>query len=344
MASSITTEFGQKVDNLQLVSDQNIDDKKYDMGSKLQQREDERQADVMKRKEEKDKAIVAEETANHFLESFSNEKSLLEMGLEKATSIDKHQLAAHFDDLSARLHKLQKFFAESTMFLPSYDVRQAQASLNSIQSRLQDNRDELLPKKKFSFKSKKKTVDQPIEKEISSTVHDRVTVTLADCNFVDEVGKTLTKSDNEINQKDVALRNLTDCTVKLYGSASAIHMNKLQNCQVFAGPVGGSVFITDCNNCVFLLPCHQLRIHSTFGSQFYVHVTSRAIIEDSKNVQFAEYNWCYEGQDDHFVLSRLVRSRNSWDDIDDFNWLAADVHSPNWSLIPENERIASWDP
>ena len=29
---------------------------------------------------------------------------------------------------------------------------------------------------------------------------------------------------------------------------------------------------------------------------------------------------------------------NNWDDVDDFNWLAADKASPNWSILPEAER------
>ena len=29
---------------------------------------------------------------------------------------------------------------------------------------------------------------------------------------------------------------------------------------------------------------------------------------------------------------------NQWDQVDDFKWLKAD-HSPNWSVLPETERI-----
>jgi len=30
---------------------------------------------------------------------------------------------------------------------------------------------------------------------------------------------------------------------------------------------------------------------------------------------------------------------NQWDQVDDFKWLKAD-HSPNWSVLPEGERLA----
>jgi len=29
---------------------------------------------------------------------------------------------------------------------------------------------------------------------------------------------------------------------------------------------------------------------------------------------------------------------NQWDQVDDFKWLKAD-HSPNWKLLPEEERL-----
>lgn len=46
--------------------------------------------------------------------------------------------------------------------------------------------------------------------------------------------------------------------------------------------------------------------------------------------------------DDHFQKSGLDKSSNNWDQVDDFNWLVADVPSPNWSVIPESERRDKW--
>ena len=38
-----------------------------------------------------------------------------------------------------------------------------------------------------------------------------------------------------------------------------------------------------------------MQIHNTQKSDFDIHVTSRAIIEDYKDVRFAPYSWDYEG-------------------------------------------------
>lgn len=59
-----------------------------------------------------------------------------------------------------------------------------------------------------------------------------------------------------------------------------MHLAKLVDCTICMGPTARSVFISDCVNCKLVLACQQLRVHTTTNSDFYLHVTSRAIIED----------------------------------------------------------------
>lgn len=325
------------------VSKEILEEKKQIVGDKLKKREDERLADVEKRKEEKSAVSSLQENAKFFMDTFLKEKNDLETNLASCDSLDKNKLVDKFDELSKLHQKLQRFLTESTMFLPSYDVRQSQDALTKLATKIQEKRDELIPKKKFAFKSKKKGTQAEKEntkKEATSSVTDQID--LADCKFTDVNGQILSM-DSSINCKDVALARLKSCTVKLYGAPSAIHINDVEDCIILSGPVSGSVFIRESKNCVFVVPCQQLRVHTTTNTKFYIHVTSRAIIEDSSSVSFAPYNWNYPDIDKHYVLSGLDRKRNSWNDIDDFNWLAADKHSPNWSLVPENERNAKWD-
>lgn len=39
------------------------------------------------------------------------------------------------------------------------------------------------------------------------------------------------------------------------------------------------------------------------------------------------------------LTEKEERETNQWDQVDDFKWLKAD-HSPNWSVMPEEERLA----
>ena len=214
--------------------------------------------------------------------------------------------------------------------------------LDKLQSLVQAKRDELLPKKKFAFKGKKKA-EKTTTESVQETTKKEIKVDISECNFADKSNETLVKKAEEATNQDVALARLTNCTVKLYGSPGAIHISNLKNCKVFSGPVSGSIFIDQCTDCVFVMPCQQMRIHSTTSTDFYIHVTSKAIIEDCQKVRFASYNWRYPAIDDHYKTSCLDKSRNNWNDVDDFNWLASDAPSPNWSSLPEQDQTKQWE-
>ena len=154
--------------------------------------------------------------------------------------------------------------------------------------------------------------------------------------------QTLTLSSPEVNNKDITLSDLQNCKVTLYGAPSAVHINKLKNTSLLCGPVSGAIFIEDCVACNFALPCHQLRVHTTVDSNFYLHVTSRAIVEDCANVGFAPFNWEYEGLQEDFKKAGLDGAENNWHLVNDFNWLKTDEPSPNWYILNEDLRIKNW--
>ncbi|XP_050406753.1 tubulin-specific chaperone C [Patella vulgata] len=320
-----------------------LEDRHAFMTERLQQRNDIRKSEIQRKKE--DKEAPKREKCEHFHENLNREIEEIETELALSSSKTKEELIDHFDGITVRLQKSQKFLSESTLFLPSYDISRANDSLTKLQNILQEKRSEFLPKKKFAFKSRKGTDDgkDKKSKKVESGEMDLRTVDLADCKVINEINKKLSMQPEEINQKDVALAELKSCVVKLYGAPSAIHINKLEDCQIFCGPVSGSIFIRECANCVFVLSCQQLRIHTTKFTNFYIHVTSKAIIEDTSEVKFAPYNWNYPLIEEHYKLSGLEKKRNNWSDVDDFNWLAADEHSPNWSILDLKERILMWD-
>jgi hypothetical protein len=63
-----------------------------------------------------------------------------------------------------------------------------------------------------------------------------------------------------------------------------------------------------------VVACQQLRTHETFDSDFYLHVTSKGIIEDCDRVRFAAYAFCYDGCDDDMAASGLGAT-NNWDKV-----------------------------
>ena len=322
-------------------SSSNLDLKKNVVTQKLQKRDEERLAEITQKKIEKDSTVAHNESVDLFLRNFAKEKQTVDDWLSESDGVDKAHLTDHFDKILLAIQKLSKYLAESAMFLTAYELEKAQDSINQLQNYASEKRDIFIPKKKFAFKAKKKTTEKP--KPVHQEKPREINMQITDCSFVDTKGQVLTKKANEVNQKDVALVRLEDCTIKLYGSPLALHVNHLKGCKVFTGPVSGSIFIDNCVDCVFVVGCQQLRIHNTTKTQFYIHVTSKAIIEDCNTVKFAPYNWTYSDLEDHYKISGLDKLVNNWDDVDDFNWLASDAHSPNWSVLPQAERVSSWE-
>lgn len=83
--------------------------------------------------------------------------------------------------------------------------------------------------------------------------------------------------------------------------------------------------------------------HSTGDTRVFLQVVSRAIAEGCSGIQFAPSTWTHPGMDKDLEGSGLDSSKNNWNDVDDFNWLARDVASPNWSVLPGDERKIQWD-
>ncbi|KAI5623352.1 tubulin-specific chaperone C [Silurus asotus] len=305
-----------------------------------------------RRKNVKESQTVSEEKISYFNATFSAEKAALEEMLSGCTQTDRQKATKVLEDATNQLQHLQKFLNDSTVFLTQYELRQAQESLQKLQSSIAEKRAEVMPKKKFAFRSRTAGASQQPAVPPSSSedkpkadpgisVVDSV-ITGEQCGFSNAQNEVLIKYSDEIRQNDVLLSNLVNCKVRLYGSPSTLHIKNVRGCQILSGPVSSSVFVDQCKDSTLVLACQQLRTHNTASTQIYLHVTSRAIIEDCQGICFAPFNWKYLQLDDDFRVSGLDPKRNNWSQVDDFNWLAAGKPSPNWTIIPESERTSCW--
>ncbi|XP_075411211.1 tubulin-specific chaperone C [Tenrec ecaudatus] len=317
---------------------------------RLQRREQERQLELERRKQRRQNQDVEEEKGDFFAATFSRERAAVEELLQSGESAERLEEAA------ARLQGLQKLVNDSVLFLAAYDLRQGQEALARLQATLAERRRELQPKKRFAFKARRKdaasvtkvdaapgapvaegTATQPPSKEERGFGSSSV------CGFSNLESQVLEKRAEELHQRDVLLTGLSSCTIRLFGNPNTVRLTKARDCTVLCGPVSTSVFLDACSGCVLVVACQQLRVHTTKDTRIFLQVTSRAIIEDCSGIQFAPYTWTYPGIDKDFQGSGLDRSKNHWNDVDDFNWLVRDVASPNWSILPEEERSLLWD-
>ncbi|KAK1829401.1 tubulin binding cofactor C-domain-containing protein [Podospora conica] len=134
------------------------------------------------------------------------------------------------------------------------------------------------------------------------------------------------------------LTNLDGCVIdmsiptgKTGAPFASLSINNVKTSLIIAGHVDGSVHITGVKDSKLVLVARQVRIHDCENVDLYLHCASHPIIENCKGMRFAPAPRCYlsEAQDD---------ASNQWDQVDDFKWLKTE-HSPNWSILPEEERI-----
>lgn len=303
---------------------------------------------VVKRNEERAERIErkkeeagAQENLNEiFWETFKAKQAEVESLLEAAENIhDRQELADIFNNVSKQIQTLNKYVSTSALFLIPYDLRKTKTILQELQEIASTKEKQLLPKRKFGFSKiseERKKEEIPPPKSADAVDFSKLTF---DTGFACREGEVLTLGREELAGKDVVLSKLKDCDIYLLGSCSTLQASQISGCRILSGPVSTSVFIEECKDSVFSVACQQLRVHQTTATDFYLHVTTKAIIEDSKKVRFAPYTFSYAGLVKDLQDSSLNLHTNNWDKIDDFNWLVNNKQSPNWSIIDENERI-----
>ncbi|CAG8472205.1 6019_t:CDS:2 [Acaulospora colombiana] len=224
------------------------------------------------------------------------------------------------EELLQRINKLEKEATDATRFLPTYDQKQLTLQIRTLIEELNTKKAELVPKSKFSFKSRKsnragKDATNSDGEDRSTTPTKEITTaeTLINENFqaisyinlqnvyinIDTLGDTRDKVF------DFHLSNLDHCIVNLVNPAvtiGAMHIKGLRNTIIMSGPVGSSILIYDCERCLFLVGCHQSSILQT---------------------------------------AKLDQENNKYDKVEDFNWLKQQA-SPNWKVIPEEKWRKDW--
>ncbi len=323
---------------------------------RLQKRHQTRIEDAERRKEAKESQSVAEEKSEYFSNAFYTERASIVEMLSSCSGADRAVFTQRLEEATTKTLQLQKFLNDSMLFLTQYELSKAQAALHKLQASLAATREEGLPKKKFAFRARSKATDKVSAKvsdtpspdigtpaDSGSTTTDRAAAS-EQCGFSNMDSVRLTMTAEEIQKHDVLLTHLTNCKVRLFGSPSTLHLKHIDGCEILCGPVSSSVFVDHCRNSTLAFPCQQLRTHNTTDTQVYLHVTSRAIIEDCRGVSFAPFSWSYPTLEEDFTVAGLDQDRNNWSQVDDFNWLAAGTPSPNWTVIPEADRKTNWDP
>ena len=94
-------------------------------------------------------------------------------------------------------------------------------------------------------------------------------------------------------KENVIIENLENCEVYLPFKIKSLYIKKITNCKIYAGCVSGASFINLAVNCDLHMCSHQIRIHNSENTAFYLIAKSNPIIEHCKSMRFGVYNCTY---------------------------------------------------
>lgn len=307
-------------------------------------REQERQQALEKRQEERQnkEGVGFGSTFNENFNQIKNQIQEMSNG-DQVDESGKEELKEKFAEVNRQILLLNHAILDAKIFLASYDMKAYNSKLVELTEQCNALESKLLPRKKFGFRKVEKTKlnvvrDQGLD---SDKLEEKDSVDFVkphhegekNIGFYNRKNETLHLTSEEVNKKPIALSDIEDCTVRITGNASAVHMNNISKSTILLGPVSNSVHIENCTDSTLYLACHQFRMHTSDNCHLYLHCGSQPVIEYSRGIGFAP---ALNLDEELFKLSGLDR-KNLWDHVQDFNWLS-DEKSPNWFIIEESER------
>lgn len=150
-----------------------------------------------------------------------------------------------------------------------------------------------------------------------------------------------------------SLTRLSGCIVDMSAPTAGgapfagLALKNITNSLIIAGQVAGPAHITAIEDSIIVVASRQVRMHECKNTDVYLYCASRPIIEDCSNVRFCPIPACHVSFIGDSSFADLTRKqtaemektmKNHWDQVDDFKWLKSEP-SPNWSILPEDERL-----
>eukprot|EP00899_Mesostigma_viride_P012128 jgi/Mesvir1/20916/Mv07988-RA.1 len=153
----------------------------------------------------------------------------------------------------------------------------------------------------------------------------------ANYRFSKHVGETLVKFPGQIDGIDFLLEKLEGCSVYLLDFTAQVQVDLCRKCTIVIGPVDGSVFLRDCEDCTIYVACRQLRLRDCHRCKIVLYCYTEPVIELSDEIQFGCWNVAYPHLSEHFKKANLNPSVNTWSKIYDFNT----GDEPHWTTLPQ---------
>ena len=261
--------------------------------------------------------------------------------------------------VNADTRALDRALAEASYYLTAYDARARGRAMAELREEYERCAAVVTPRARFRFKSRGREARASASANATNSVQTEGSPSSGRrCSegdggnenenddgpgVRDRVGQTVVIRDVD-ESEDFVLERCADCEIVLLGCARALRAYDLRRCRIYVACVAGSAHVENLVDCVVCVAARQLRVHAARRVRFHVRTSSRPIVEDSRDVGFAQL---VVPTDDAFIREMLksrglAEDTGAWKNVDDFKWLKAS-QSPNWRLLEEDEYRADAD-
>lgn len=335
------------------VDDSSVKTSKEKITDMLEKRNRERLINLDSKHELSKQNAAADEDHEYFIQIFRDHTKQIDVGINELCAGDT-QLLTQINKLIGDIQHLQNYLTASTLFLSSFTIKSSQTTINELKTKLEAVKSKLVIKKKFGFRMKATEPTPPASASTAVPANvtiqpqpNKIVVASAATSHINwtvqnRCAEDILLDNAAVDNQDITISNLNNCIVRIVGHPGSLQLSHLTNCIVLSGPVCRSVFADNCTQLKLSFGCQQLRLHSSTQCDLYMHVTSRAIIEDCNNIRVTPDIYRYDSIDTDFTAAGLDVSKNNWNNVADFNWLSTNVHSPNWTELNGCDRIVDW--
>ena len=241
----------------------------------------------------------------------------------------------HVNGLWSSLGELRDFYAQISYTMTNYDQWTLKQKISGLENGIQKLNFKI-PKAKFKFRRKKEEKAEVLEDK-TRDVEKQAEFTQAIKGIENLKNQTIILNQEDLDSS-FKIVGLQDCTIELRGCIHMLFLRNLTRCTVLSCPVSNSVMGHHLNDCRISLIGHQIRLHDSYDTHFYIYTTSRLIIEDCSRVSFHEVQHKYEELPQHIAKSGL-KGANLWKEVQDFKWIKKE-RSPNFVLVFDGEEKA----
>lgn len=252
------------------------------------------------------------------LESLKNLNETLEDS-QQNSKLDQSTKNNILEEINIAIKNLKDDYINNASFLNGYDKQNYSNLLDEVSESSNKIKEKINPRKKFAFSLNKKNnsnteVTCRLESEAADekNLNNKVKIDLTDNSndfllkdIIDIKEKLIITKEEVYNKNNLIIENVTNCEIYILHSFKACYMKNITNTILYIGSVGGGTHITNCRDSSLHLSTHQLRIHLTYKTKFYIITNSNPIIEDCKELIFYPLKLNYSNHEENLEASKL---------------------------------------